>query len=587
MSNPFPALLARTHAWFEQAAAAGWVAPEARARLAAVEAATPADLFAGGGPRPLVIAFFGGTGVGKSSLLNRLAGAALARVAAERPTSREVTLYVHQAVQLAEFPADAPLGEVHVQRHAIAARRDVAWIDMPDIDSTETRNRRIALAWLGHIDLLIYVVSPERYRDDAGWRVLRERAGRHAWIFVMNRWDEGAAGQSDDFTRLLRTAGFEDPILLHTSCAGPGTPGRTLPSPDEFPQIEEQLATLLAHHGARELERLGTRARLSDLRAAVTAALPLLGDDERWARLRETVRGQWRQARDAICSAADWPIAVTAGRVAVREGGFLTQVRGGLSWARAVMGRGEPAAAAGQPAETAEPAAGTRPGAVDLAFLRDALWDDWPQSRVESFLDVAELECRRAGLAAAPPRRLIAERVARAGDDVGRETHQAMRLTLAHPGTVVQRLTRRVTGFLTALLPGIALLWIGYKAILGFHEGGAPGTPYLGSEFAINALLVLGVSWAVPFTLDRLLRPSLEHALRRSLREAFDMAIDQLGNRIGEAIGEAAREAATQRDAARRIVADIAAGMAGAPAGEAADRPLARVVSRGPVTAKV
>jgi hypothetical protein len=477
---------------------------------------------------------------------------------------------------------------VRIVRHEHAARRGVAWIDMPDIDSTETRNRGIALAWLPHVDLLVYVVSPERYRDDAGWRVLRERGERHAWLFVMNHWDEGAAGQSEDFARLLRGAGFESPVLLHTSCASESVVRAGHAFRDDFAQLEEHITALLANHGADEVVRLGQRARLNDLRGALLAALPPFGDDERWARLREVVRAQWRQSRDAICAAADWPIAVAAGRLAVREGGFMRQVRGGLSLLRGIRGAAANAAApdAAGAAATGPPATGNGTSgasraptsAADLAFLSDALWDDWPQAKLESFLDIVELESRRAGLAAAPPRRLVGERVAGARDAIARDAQQTVRSTLAHPGAAVQRLLRRITGFLMVFLPCVALFWIAYKVVLGFHAGGAAGQDYLGSSFAINAILLLAVAWGVPFTLDRLLRPSLEQALRRALRQSFDAAVDQLGNRMLECFGDAGREAAAQRAEAKAIADEIATAARGVTI--ATDTALSRIVTR-------
>ena len=175
MSEAYKTLITRTHAWFERAHADGWLREADLQRLASVEQRTPADLFTDAQRRPLVVALFGGTGVGKSSLLNRLAGEELARVGVERPTSREVTIYLHESIELASLPPEMPVEHVRVKRHRDDARRDVLWIDAPDIDSARQKNREFALAWLPHVDLVLYTVSPERYRDDVGWRVLDVR----------------------------------------------------------------------------------------------------------------------------------------------------------------------------------------------------------------------------------------------------------------------------------------------------------------------------------------------------------------------------------------------------------------------------
>ena len=75
MSEPFAAIVARSRKWVGEAHGAGWLEAADVAAVEAVERGTPADLFVDQAARPLVVAFFGGTGVGKSTLLNRLAGA--------------------------------------------------------------------------------------------------------------------------------------------------------------------------------------------------------------------------------------------------------------------------------------------------------------------------------------------------------------------------------------------------------------------------------------------------------------------------------------------------------------------------------
>jgi hypothetical protein len=144
-----------------------------------------------------------------------------------------------------------------VHRHRSDEHRGVLWIDAPDIDSVEEQNRLAALAWLPHVDLVCYVVSPERYRDDAGWRILKQRGGRHGWMFVINRWDEGDAQQRDDFARLLAEAGFEQPVPGNVLSPG-GAPVAS--SPDEFDQIEPRWPSY--RRIVEEFTRLGHRALL-------------------------------------------------------------------------------------------------------------------------------------------------------------------------------------------------------------------------------------------------------------------------------------------------------------------------------------
>ncbi len=104
MAYDYSDLVEKTKRWAEQAFASGWINEEAAQQLGDFDARTPDALFNHSESRPLIVAFMGGTGVGKSSLLNRLAGKAIARVGIERPTSREVTLFHHQTVAIQHLP---------------------------------------------------------------------------------------------------------------------------------------------------------------------------------------------------------------------------------------------------------------------------------------------------------------------------------------------------------------------------------------------------------------------------------------------------------------------------------------------------
>lgn len=607
-------LVERTRDWARRAHAEGWLSSEAAGAIERVEPTAPADLFSDPDSRPLVVAFFGGTGVGKSSLLNRLAGASVARVGVQRPTSREVTLYVHESVGLYEgsafgtegldfkaqipdatrptptrpavatqspragpdpgpgvgtaappipagpddvtrpsavgpspgrFPDRPPLHGIVVHKHANPAQRDVAWIDMPDIDSAHEANRLLALRWLPHIDLLVYVVSPERYRDDAGWRLLLEQGGRHAWMFVINRWDEGDAAQREDFAAILRAAGFERPLLFCTCCV-PG--GAALPSPDEFDRVQCLIHDMIEEHGVRELERLGLAGRLRELREALLAAARNLGGSQDWNALLEQWRQRWAPARNSILEGAEWPIQMIAARLAVRQRPFLARLG-----RRVVRGIANAGAAPVDPASPAENhAAGTRPQGdersagtdqPDLAAMAEALWDDWARSRTASAIDALEVDARRIGLPDAPIRTALASAADEAGPRVARTLEQALRTALARPGAPLQRAARRMTGFLTALLPALALAWIASVVVGRFYAASRGQGAFLGLDFATHAALLVLVAWAVPATFDRLLRPALERELIRALRSGLVVALDTVEEQMRSALERAARRA--------------------------------------------
>ena len=549
MSEQFAQAIGDTGAWFARARAAGWLTEGDAAGLAALEHGAPADLFDGTESRPLVVAFFGGTGVGKSSLLNRLAGAELARTGVERPTSHEVTLYVHESVGLDKLGEHLPLERVRIERHDQDARRSVLWIDTPDIDSTEPANRRQALAWLNHIDLVVYVVSPERYRDDAGWRVLRERGGRHGWMFVMNHWDAGCDEQAKDFRRLLRDAGFDAPIVLRTCCAV----GTSSHENDEFAELEQSVSQLIDAHGLRELDRLGRRARLLDLRRTLMTAAQRLGDDDRWSELTEFADTQWRKARDTIAEGMEWTLNALAARFAAHPNSVTQRIVSQAALAvRAAANKEKPAA--DTPDDDASAAKS------ELQSVASEVWDAWADNKIAECLDAIEVAARRRNLPADPARQALENVASRASRLVTNEVETALRLGMARPGSVFRRVGRQLTGFCTALLPMLALLWIGDSVVRGYWRGATGQGEFLGMPFAVHSLLLVLVAWGVPFAFDRMLRPRLERTALRALRAGLSIGVERLGEELRTSLASVGEERRSLIVDAKAITSRIAAG---------------------------
>jgi hypothetical protein len=499
--------------WISCAQAMAWLDAAELKALQRLEQHTPADLFSRAQPaRPLVVAFFGGTGVGKSSLLNRLAGQNIARVGVERPTSHEVTVYVHEAVELSTLPEHFPVKQVHIARHAAAARRDVLWIDMPDIDSSEKGNRELAFAWLPHVDLLVYVVSPERYRDDIGWRVLRQRGHRHGWMFVMNHWDEGAPEQLADLVTILHEAGFADPLVLPTCCGKQPCPD------DRFAELEASIRAVQAQHGRQELERLGHRAHLQDLAALLQRARQRLGKTTDWQDVRAGFRREWARTAAAILDGMTWPIQEIGAEFASRDTGLLNLL---------LRERRELTSGARSGADEKRTTSGT---ALEQQAA-STVWDAWAQGKLTEVGDTLEIALRRVGVAPQPLLARLQEVTDAAAQTVSERLQQALRLGLAHPGTAWQRALRRGTGIALNVLPVVALLWVSYQVITGFAHGATGEAAYLGADFAINSGLLVLVAWLLPYLLHRRLKPSLETTVTRALRTGLEIGLEELNLR--------------------------------------------------------
>lgn len=537
-------LFQQANDWCATGRAAGWLDQVDADRFETLEAALPSDLFAAGAPRPLVVAFFGGTGVGKSSLLNRLAGSPIARTGVVRPTSYEVTVFIHQDVSLASLPPGSPVEKVAVRRHNDSSQRNVVWIDAPDINSTAAENRALALAWLSYIDLVVYVVSPERYRDDVGWRVLQERSQRHGWLFVINRWDEGRPEQPRDFKSILRGAGFESPLVL-CSCAIPDCAG--LPTTDEFPQIAAAIQSILAEHGQQELERLGHRARLLDLQRALARSRARLGDDASWESLRKQSSELWWQARTHILNGAELGQRSTAERLAARGQPSPTV------WVHQLRSAIVPAAIA--------PAIPTPAAPPDLeSEMQQAAasaWPTWAGERLDGCLDAIDLAVAHSGLRPGPLRQVLEPIIKLLGDDVQQRTRVELRDVLARPASPLRERIRRTFGFFTKLLPSFALVWVAVQVVMGFYRATTGEAGYLGVDFVAHAAALLLISWALPFAVWYWLKPNLVPRLLKAQRRVLVAAFDQAWPALNAALAKAGEQAGQLRAAAQKLERDV------------------------------
>jgi energy-coupling factor transporter ATP-binding protein EcfA2 len=164
-----------------------------------------------------LIGLAGGTGSGKSSLLNALAGVEVSEAGSIRPTTSEPIAWVPLGVagRMASLWMRLGIGVVitHDEGHALTL------VDLPDIDSLEEDHQRIVDELLPILDVVVWVIDPEKYGDEIlHSRFLVPRATQASrYRFVLNQVDrltpDEVALVVDDLTQALRSDGITDPVV--------------------------------------------------------------------------------------------------------------------------------------------------------------------------------------------------------------------------------------------------------------------------------------------------------------------------------------------------------------------------------------
>ena len=121
----------------------------------------------------ILIGLIGGTGVGKSTIINALAGEVVSRSGDRRPTTNRVVVYRHGGTEL---PDDVPLEDLAQPQvlHSRDALSKVILFDFPDFDSAETSHPKILKKYLPQLDVLFVVVDDMKYADLALYQLLRQ-----------------------------------------------------------------------------------------------------------------------------------------------------------------------------------------------------------------------------------------------------------------------------------------------------------------------------------------------------------------------------------------------------------------------------
>jgi energy-coupling factor transporter ATP-binding protein EcfA2 len=269
----------------------------AEGRLEVPEVAQARALLAKAGARAAlgdatVVALAGATGSGKSTLFNALSGSQVSAPGVRRPTTG-----VAHATTWGRDSADGLLDWLEVprrHRHAPEPALDgLVLLDLPDHDSVRLEHRLEVDRLVGLVDVLVWVLDPEKYADAAVHdRYLAPLAGHSGVLLVVlnqiDRLDAVAAKEClTDLRALLDREGLAAvPLLAASGRSGAGV---------------AELRGELAHRVAAR--RAATDRLTADVRGMAAALGQHAGDDG--AALGRRDRGELvEDLGDALADAA-------------------------------------------------------------------------------------------------------------------------------------------------------------------------------------------------------------------------------------------------------------------------------------------
>ena len=262
----------------------------------------------------LVVALAGGTGSGKSSLLNAIAGRRIADTGVLRPTTEEALAWV---------PTDPEPGLVDLlgrldidARYEQDALPKLDIIDLPDHDSIVLQHHQIVERLLPEVDAVVWVFDPQKYRDPLIHEhyISQLLEYQDQFLFVLNQID--LLGQQDlselrgDLIRSLEEDGVASPRLFELAAAPPtGQPLNIAPF-RAFLRDQLDAKAVAAGKLLGDIRRAGKRLRLE---AGLDAGAGV-GFETRWPSVRDSVVQAFTDGTgfdDAVCRVGDFVTALS------------------------------------------------------------------------------------------------------------------------------------------------------------------------------------------------------------------------------------------------------------------------------------
>jgi energy-coupling factor transporter ATP-binding protein EcfA2 len=447
-----------------------------------------------------VITLVGATGAGKSSLLNALVGADVARPGTQRPTTSAPVIYRPRDADVGQLVRDLPGAAPTVVDYDPAAGglwSEQILVDAPDTNSVAQEHREVVRALAERSDVLVVVAHRQSVAELASASFVDDFAGRRGLLFVLGRGDELATDSRAALVQQLQDLarerwGVEEPrvhVLSPTQARVDASSAGWREFVDELQTLVQggRLGRVRRHNALGTLERLEgrlievanvARPRLAEAQSELEAGLGL------WCgRIEGEVRERLELRRPDLAQLLWNEVGRRwegPGGLAVRAGGLATLGLG----AGALIARRNPLLAAGA-AATAVVADRARGALQERSFGDTGGLLPGPGELRELEAEVlggARLAAKRAGDVGLVP---SAESLGPRAAEAVAEAWQGL-VERDVPATAARSAPFWLRWVVDCPVYAFGA-WIVYCAGKGFwqHE-------YVGLDFLVNAVLLLG-----------------------------------------------------------------------------------------------
>jgi GTPase Era involved in 16S rRNA processing len=231
----------------------------------------------------LTVGLLGGTGAGKSTIINALADEEISSPSHRRPHTDRVVIYRHKLAPSHDLSLHGiPFEEIIHSRDSI---RHILLCDLPDFDSLDERHKAAVSSFLPELDIVVWITTPEKYADARFYRFI-EKASRSSenFLFILNKIDLlfENVDSAEGYEHLSKLAAG-----LTANLSGVGIKGAALYPVSALEALREEFSPwnqfmafrnlLFKHRDAKSVEAIKT----SNIEAEATALTAALQEEAR------------------------------------------------------------------------------------------------------------------------------------------------------------------------------------------------------------------------------------------------------------------------------------------------------------------